>query len=117
MYAHNYSTYGSAIFQRALYVSPTVDVVHYTRFTSLPVVTVLVGIVNGVLLLVVVGGVALAGGGDVVLVGIWPCVVVLVGMVGGVPLVGSGVAVSVEVGLPVATAVFELLVVIGPVKV
>ena len=118
--------YGPAIFPRALYVSPTVDLVHYSRFTSLPVVTVLVGIVNGVLLPGVVGGIALAGGGDVVLVGIWPCVVVvvgvvggvpLVGVVGGVPLVGNGVAVSVEVGLPVASAVFELLVVIGPVKV
>ena len=61
---------------------------HYSRFTSLPVVTVLVGIVNGVLLPGVVGGVALAGGGDVVLVGIWLCVVVLVGVVGGEPLVG-----------------------------
>ena len=90
---------------------------HYTRFTSLPVVTVLVGIVNGVLLLGVVGGVALTGSGDVVLVGIWPCVVVVVGAVGGVPLVGGGVALSVEVGLSVGSAVFELLVVIGPVRV
>ena len=109
--------YGPAIFQRVLYVSPTVDIVHYSRFTSLPVVTVLVGIVNGVLLPGVVGGVALVGGGDVVLVGIWPCVVLLVGVVGGVPLVGGGVAVSVEVGLSVGSAVFELLVVIGPVEV
>ena len=109
--------YGPAIFQRVLYVSPTVDVVHYSRFTSLPVVTVLVGIVNGVLLLGVVGGVALVGSGDVILVGIWPCVVVVVGVVGGVPLVGSGVALSVGVSLSVVSAVFELLIVIGPVKV
>ena len=40
---------------------------------------------------------SLAGGGDVVLVGIWPCVVVLVGVVGGVPLVGSGVAMPIGV--------------------
>ena len=65
----------------------------------LPVVTVLVGIVNGVLLSGVVGGVALAGGGDVVLVVIWPCVVVLVGVVSGVPLVGSGVAMPTGVCL------------------
>ena len=116
-YICNYSVYGPAIFQRELYASPTVDFVHYTRFSSLPVVTVLVGIVNGVLLPGVVGGVALVGGGDVILVGIWPCVIVMVGMVGGVPLVGSGVALSVEVGLPVASAVFELLVVLGPVEV
>ena len=89
----------------------------YSRFTSLPVTTVLVSLVNGILLPGVVGGVALAGGGDVVLVGIWPCVVLLVGVVGGVPLVGGGVAVSVEVGLSVGSAVFELLVVIGPVEV
>ena len=107
-YICNYSTYGPAIFQRVLYASPTVDVVHYSRFTSLPVVTVLVGIVNGVLLPGVVDGVALAGGGgDVVLVGVWPSVVVLVGMVGGVLLVGvvGGVPlVGVVGGVPLVVA-------------
>ena len=77
----------------------------------LPVVTVLVGIVNGVLLPGVVGGVALAGSGDVVLVVIWPCVVVVVGVVGGVPLVGSGVVVSMGVGLPLDSAVLGVLLV------
>ena len=43
-----------------------------------------VGVVVGV-----VGGVALAGGGDVILVGIWPCVAVVVGVVDGVLVVGS----------------------------
>ncbi len=71
----------------------------------LPVVTVLVGIVNGVLLPGVVCGVALAGGGDVILVGIWPCVVVLVGVVGGVPLVGGGVAMLIGVWLWVSVLV------------
>ena len=101
---------------------------HYSRFTSLPVVTVLVGIVNGVLLLVVVGGVALAGRGDVVLVGVWPCVVVLVGVVGGVPLVGvvggvplvvaDCVAATVGVRSPVGTGstVLVLKVVLGPMR-
>ena len=101
---------------------------HYSRFTSLPVVTVLVGIVNGVLLPGVVGGVALAGGGDVVLVGVWPSVVVLVGVVGGVPLVGvvggvplvvgDCVAATVGVRSPVGTGstVVVLKVVLGPMR-
>ena len=101
---------------------------HYSRFTSLPVVTVLVGIVNGLLLLGVVDGVALAGGGDVVLVGVWPSVVVLVGVVGGVPLVGvvggvplvvvDCVAATVGVSSPVGTGstVLVLKVVLGPMK-
>ena len=92
---------------------------------------------NGVLLPGVVGGVALAGGGDVILVGIGPCVVVvvdvvggvpLVGVVGGVPLVGVGggvplvvadcVATTVGVRSPVGTGstVLVLKVVLGPMK-
>ena len=101
---------------------------HYSRLTSLPVVTVLVGIVNGVLLPGVVGGVALAGGGDVVLVGVWPGVVVVVGAVGGVPLVGvvggvplvvgDCVAATVGVRSPVGTGptVLVLKVVLGPMR-
>ena len=92
---------------------------HYSRFTSLPVVTVLVGIVNGVLLPGVVGGVALAGRGDVVLVGVWPSVVVLVGVVGGVPLVVADcVAATVGVRSPVGTGstVLVLKVLLGPMR-
>ena len=80
-----------------------------TRVASLPVVTVLVEVVNGVLLLV--------GGGAAMLVGAWPWVTVLVGVVDGVPLVVGGVAASVGGGLPVVSTVLMLLVVLGPVEV
>ena len=81
-----------------------------TRVASLPVVTVLVEVVNGVLLLV--------GGGAATLVGVWPCVTVLVGIVDGVLLVGgSGVATSVGVKSPVGSTVLMLLVVLSPVEV
>ena len=80
-----------------------------TRVASLPVVTVVVEVVNGVLLLV--------GGGAAMLVGVWPCVTVLVEVVDGVPLVGGSVATSVGVRSPVASTVLMLLVVLSPVEV
>ena len=79
------------------------NVVHYVsaRFASLPVLTMLVGVVDRV---------PLVTGGEPVLVEVWPCVTVLVDVVDGVPLVGSGVAVGV------VPTVLVLLVVVDPVE-
>lgn len=74
-----------------------------TRFASLPVLTMVVGVVDGV---------PMVTSGEPVFVGVWPCVTVLVGVVDGVPLVGSGVAVTVGVG----STVLALLVVVDPVE-
>ena len=84
----------------------------------LPVVTVLVGIVNGVLLSGVVDGVALVGSGVAMPTGVWLWAAVVVGVVGGVPLVGGGVVVSMGVGLLVDSAVLGalLVAVLSPVE-
>ena len=82
-----------------------------TRFASLPVVTVLVGEVDGIPLagggeatlawpcvivpVVIVDRVLMVGSGVGTLVGVWPCVAMPVGVVDEVLLVGSGEAVDV----------------------
>ena len=77
----------------------------------------LVGVGPFVTVLVEVGdGVLLVGNGEGTLVVVWPCVAVPVGVVDGVPPVGCSVPAFVEAGLPVASTVLVLLVVLGPVK-
>ena len=79
-----------------------------SEVAALPVVTVLVGVVDG---LVLVGS-----GGEAKLVSVWPCVTVVGEVMNGVLLVGSGVAASEGVGLPVGITVLVLLVVLSPVE-
>ena len=74
----------------------------------LPVVTLLVDVVDG---LVLVGS-----GSEATLVSIWPCVTVVGEVMNGVLLIGSGVAASEGVGLPVGITVLVLLVVLSPVE-
>ena len=74
-------------------------------FASLPVVSVLVE---------EVGRVPLVGsGGEAMLVGVWPCVAVVVSEVDGVLVVGDKVPASVGARSPVGSATLVLLVVLG----
>ena len=79
-----------------------------SEVAALPVVTVLVGVVDG---LVLVGS-----GGEAKLVSVWPCVTVVGEVMNGVLLVGSGVVASEGVGLPVGITILVLLVVLSPVE-
>ena len=74
----------------------------------LPVVTLLVDVVDGLVLVV--------SGGEATLVSIWPCVTVMGEVMNGVLLVGSGVAASEGVGLLVGITILVLLVVLSPVE-
>ena len=98
---------------------------------SVPVVTVLDGVMDRALLVgggeamlvgiwscvavlvEEVGRAPLVGGGEAMLVGIWSCVAVVVGIgdgvVDGVPLVVVGSGVAVAVGLPVGSTVLMII--------
>lgn len=79
-----------------------------SEVAALPLVTVLVGVVDGLVLV--------ASGSEATLVSVWPCVTVVGEVMNGVLLVGSGVAASEGVGLPVGITVLVLLVVFSPVE-
>ena len=73
--------------------------------TSLPVVSVLVEEVGRVPLV--------GGGGEAMLVGVWPSVAVVVDIGDDVLVVGDEVAASVRARSPVGPAILVLLVVLG----
>ena len=79
-----------------------------SEVAALPVATLLVGVVDGLVLVV--------SGSEATLVSIWPCVTVVGEVMNGVLLVGSGVAASEGVGLLVGITVLVLLVVLSPVE-